>query len=207
MLNNLLSDGLIGILSGANKLAKTFIGDKAAKEANFHAEQMEIQRGYQSEFLAPEKKGWFNQLIDGYNRLMRPAMTSGIIYLFIWACVDPVEFTLTVQALQIIPDMMWYVLLAIISFWFGGRILEKAPMKITANEIAKSKEISKKIKEERTNLSNDKYIQVDIDAPKQSTNKIVTEWKKTKSNISIKPLSTLEKIDDENEEELRKDER
>ena len=43
MLGSLVSSGLGSILGGANSLAKTVFGDKAAKEAAIHQEQMELQ--------------------------------------------------------------------------------------------------------------------------------------------------------------------
>ena len=45
MLGSLVSSGLGSILGGANSLAKTVFGDKAAKEAAIHQEQMELQKG------------------------------------------------------------------------------------------------------------------------------------------------------------------
>ena len=176
MLGSLLTGGLGSILGGAANLAKTFVGDKAAKEVGFHREQMQIQRGYQAEFLAPEKKGIFNQLVDAANRMVRPLFTYGIVAMFIWAAIDPVNFALTVQGLQIIPELMWYIMMTIIGFWFGGRLLEKAPMKVSAKEIKQAKEVAQSIVEERAELWEDKYEKVDTDNPKTTTNKVVAEW-------------------------------
>jgi hypothetical protein len=198
MLGSLVSSGLGSILGSANSLAKTVFGDKAAKEAGIHQEQMELQKGYQAEFLAPEKKGWFNQLVDGANRLVRPLFTYGIVALFIWACVDPVEFTMTVQALGVIPELLWYIMMTIIGFWFGGRILEKAPMRVSKKEMTAAKTVAKEIAEER-DLWEDKYEQVDKDIPKTSTNKVVAEWqkksiKKTSTKSSTKPKPAAKKF-------------
>ena len=209
MLGSLVSGGLGSILGGANNLAKTVFGDKAAKEAAIHEEQMQIQKGYQAEFLAPEKHGWFNQLVDGANRLVRPLFTYGIVALFVWACVDPVEFTMTVQALGVIPELLWYIMMTIIGFWFGGRLLEKAPMRVSKKEMAAAKTVAKEIAEER-DLWEDKYEQVDKDIPKTSTNKVVAEWQKkstkktsTKSSTKPKPAAkkflgmTVKEVDDD----------
>lgn len=198
MLGSLVSGGLGSILGGANNLAKTVFGDKAAKEAAIHEEQMQIQKGYQAEFLAPEKHGWFNQLVDGANRLVRPLFTYGIVALFIWACVDPVEFTMTVQALGVIPELLWYIMMTIIGFWFGGRLLEKAPMRVSKKEMTAAKTVAKEIAEER-DLWEDKYEQVDKDIPKTSTNKVVAEWqqksnKKTSTKSSTKPKPAAKKF-------------
>ena len=198
MLGSLVSGGLGSILGGANNLAKTVFGDKAAKEAAIHEEQMQIQKGYQAEFLAPEKHGWFNHLVDGANRLVRPLFTYGIVALFVWACVDPVEFTMTVQALGVIPELLWYIMMTIIGFWFGGRLLEKAPMRVSKKEMAAAKTVAKEIAEER-DLWEDKYEQVDKDIPKTSTNKVVAEWqkkssKKTSTKSSTKPKPAAKKF-------------
>ena len=203
MLGNLLTGGLGSILGGAANLAKTFVGDKAAKEVGFHREQMQIQRGYQAEFLAPEKKGFFNQLVDAANRMVRPLFTYGIVAMFIWAAIDPVNFALTVQGLQIIPELMWYIMMTIIGFWFGGRLLEKAPMRVSAKEIKQAKEVAQSIVEERAELWEDKYEKVDTDNPKTTTNKVVAEWQqgtakpksvssKTRA-VKPKPKSTSKK--------------
>ena len=198
MLGSLVSSGLGSILGGANNLARTVFGDKAAKEAAIHEEQMQIQKGYQAEFLAPEKYGWFNQLVDGANRLVRPLFTYGIVALFVWACVDPVEFTMTVQALGVVPELLWYIMMTIIGFWFGGRLLEKAPMRVSKKEMAAAKTVAKEIAEER-DLWEDKYEQVDKDIPKTSTNKVVAEWqkkstKKTSTKSSTKPKPAAKKF-------------
>ena len=198
MLGSLISGGLGSILGGANNLAKTVFGDQAAKEAAIHKEQMELQKGYQAEFLAPEKHGWFNQLVDGANRLVRPLFTYGIVALFVWACVDPVQFTMTVQALGVIPELLWYIMMTIIGFWFGGRLLEKAPMRVSKKEMTAAKTVAKEIAEER-DLWEDKYEQVDKDIPKTATNKVVAEWqkksnKKTSTKSSTKPKPVAKKF-------------
>jgi len=173
-----------GVLGSVNSLAKTFVGDKSARETGFHQEQMSVQQGYQAEFLAPEKTGWFNQFVDGYNRLIRPFCTTGIIALIIWACVDPIEFSLTIQALALIPELMWYIIMTIIAFWFGGRILEKAPKSIKRQELQQIKETAKSVIEEREDYWKDKYL---VSDERVSTNKVVSQWK----TITKKPLPPI----------------
>jgi hypothetical protein len=164
---------------GLTGIAKTFFGDKAARESNFHNEQMSINDGYQAEFNAPEKQGWFNQLVDGANRLVRPFFTYGIIVLFIWAAVDPVRFVETVQALAVIPELLWYIMLTIVAFWFGGRILEKAPGKISGAEIKVMAEQATQIQKQRDeNTWEDKYSQELADTSKTLSNKAILEWNK-----------------------------
>jgi len=69
--------------------------------------------------------GWFNALIDGLNRIPRPAMALGTIGLFVAAMVDPVWFASRMQGLALVPDQLWLLLGAIITFYFGARYSAK----------------------------------------------------------------------------------
>ncbi|MCG8345102.1 MAG: holin family protein [Chlorobiales bacterium] len=65
---------------------------------------------------------WWDSFIDGINRLPRPFMTFGTIYLF-WLCwTDPVAFVEGAQALQAMPKEGWYILGAIVTFWFAAKL-------------------------------------------------------------------------------------
>jgi len=170
---------------GLNSLAKTFFGDKAARETNFHNEQSSIQAGYQAEFNAKEKKHFFNMLIDGANRLVRPLFTYGIIALFIWASIDPISFVESLQALAIIPELMWYIMLTIVAFWFGGRILEKSPGSISSQEITVMKEQAIQIQKQRDEKNwEDKYQEELKDNTKPLSNKAILEWNKRNNSTN-----------------------
>jgi hypothetical protein len=121
-------------------VVKSVIGDRSERDAAVAAEAKAVQEGYQAEFTAPERHG-FNALVDGINRLVRPLFTYGIISLFIWAAIDPVGFTVAMTALGVVPEMLWYIIATIIAFWFGSRIIEKAPMRVGAANIAQIKSI------------------------------------------------------------------
>ncbi len=123
-------DSVAGAVSGVGKV---FFGSKEARDQQGHDELMSVQEGYQAEFLAPEKTGAFNSLVDGANRLVRPFFTFGIVALFIWCVYDPAAFAVAMQALRLMPQELWYIMGAIITFWFGSRtLLDKA----TANKLS-----------------------------------------------------------------------
>ncbi|WP_134679251.1 holin family protein [Paracoccus ravus] len=69
--------------------------------------------------LAPQ--GWFDGLMNGMNRLPRPLLTLGTLALFVYAMVEPVGFGLRMQNLNLVPEPLWWLLGAIISFYFGAR--------------------------------------------------------------------------------------
>ncbi len=79
------------------------------------------QGQFGAEFTATERRGWFNSLVDGFNRLPRPVLVSGTIGLFVFAMVDPVGFAERMVGLAAVPDQLWWILGAIVTFYFGAR--------------------------------------------------------------------------------------
>ena len=67
--------------------------------------------------------GWFDGLINGLNRLPRPMLALGTLGLFVFAMVDPVAFSARMVGLDSVPEPLWWLLGAIVSFYFGSREL------------------------------------------------------------------------------------
>ena len=65
--------------------------------------------------------GFFDRLMDGLNRVPRPAMAIGTLGLFIAAMVDPVWFASRMEGIALVPEPLWWLLGAIVSFYFGAR--------------------------------------------------------------------------------------
>jgi len=138
--------GLFG--SGRNVVAETAEvfrpnAEASAQRAADYA--VSAQGQFAAEFAAPERKGWFNALVDGLNRLPRPAMAFGTIWLFSFAMRDPVGFAERMVGLSAIPDPLWWLLGAVVSFYFGARELNymravKAPPVQQVREIVQSTE-------------------------------------------------------------------
>jgi hypothetical protein len=59
--------------------------------------------------------------MDGLNRLPRPALALGTLGLFVSAMVDPVWFASRMQGIALVPEPLWWLLGAIVSFYFGAR--------------------------------------------------------------------------------------
>lgn len=81
------------------------------------------QHGAEFEF---GRYGWFDRLMNGLNRLPRPMLALGTIGLFVYAMVDPGGFAPRMQGLSLVPDPLWWLLGAIVSFYFGARELHYA---------------------------------------------------------------------------------
>ena len=75
---------------------------------------------HQGEFAAAPR-GWFDGMMNGMNRLPRPLLTLGTIGLFIYAMVEPVGFSARMEGLALVPEPLWWLMGAIVSFYFGAR--------------------------------------------------------------------------------------
>ncbi len=89
----------------------------AQRDAGLRTQAM-AQHG--AEFAIPQK-GAFDRFMDGLNRVPRPAMALGTLGLFVAAMVDPVWFAARMQGLALVPDPLWWLLGAVVSFYFGAR--------------------------------------------------------------------------------------
>lgn len=72
------------------------------------------------EFVIPAP-GRFDRIMDGVNRLPRPALALGTLGLFVSAMVDPIWFAARMQGIALVPEPLWWLLGAIVTFYFGAR--------------------------------------------------------------------------------------
>jgi hypothetical protein len=175
MLMKLLGGGLIESVGG---LVKTIFGDRAARDQQAADDQAAMRQQFAAEFQGPERRGPWNSLVDGLNRLPRPLMTFGMIGLFVWCVVDPVAFSASVQALGLVPEPMWIIMGTIVVFWFGGKTLEgiKAP----TVKPAAVKAVLEGMRETRAlalppPMPNDEF-RAEMTAPKPMSNAAILEW-------------------------------
>ena len=74
----------------------------------------------------PGKRSVFDAVMDGINRLPRPALALGTLGLFGAAMVDPIWFAERMQGVALVPEPLWWLLGVIVSFYFGARHQVKA---------------------------------------------------------------------------------
>ena len=77
---------------------------------------------FASEFGGPSR-GSFDDFVNGLNRLPRPTLALGTVGLFIFAMIDPYAFSSRMDGLNTVPEQLWWLLGAIVSFYFGAREL------------------------------------------------------------------------------------
>lgn len=67
------------------------------------------------------RAGWFDTLVNALNRLPRPLLALGTLALFVYAMADPNGFGQRMQALALVPEPLWWLLGAVVAFYFGAR--------------------------------------------------------------------------------------
>jgi Holin of 3TMs, for gene-transfer release len=67
------------------------------------------------------RNGLFDRVVNGINRLPRPMLALGTLGLFVFAMTDPVAFSDRMVGLTAVPEPLWWLLGAIVSFYFGAR--------------------------------------------------------------------------------------
>lgn len=66
-------------------------------------------------------KAGYDRAVDALSRLPRPAMAFGTLALFVDAVIEPQGFEHRMQALAAMPDPLWWLIGAVMTFYFGAR--------------------------------------------------------------------------------------
>ncbi|KIT17275.1 holin family protein [Jannaschia aquimarina] len=119
----------MGVLQGVGGLARTavdaarvFRADATAGQALRHRARQAALGQMEAEFRRPHRTR-FDAVIDGLNRMPRPALAFGTLGLFVYAMADPRGFSERMEGLAYVPEPLWWLLGAIVGFYFGAREL------------------------------------------------------------------------------------
>ena len=123
--------GLIGpllniLLPSIKDIAPIIVGNQAARDTSAASENAAASEAYGKEFsYGAVNRNWWDSLIDGLNRLPRPAFALGCIWMFAYAFISPSNFATTMRSLQLVPDSIYTLTAIIVSFFFVSRGLDK----------------------------------------------------------------------------------
>lgn len=116
--------GGVSVLAAAGEAAKgvaEVFTPSATRRMELSAEaQMAALQELGAEYQLPAM-GWFDRLVNGLNRLPRPFLAFGTIGLFVFAMVDPISFAARMVGLNAVPEPLWWLLGAVVAFYFGAR--------------------------------------------------------------------------------------
>lgn len=155
MLSLLAKIGLGGLGSGLAKTVGTVA--KVVTIGKEHTHNENIERLKQAGSYVGYGRTWWDSLVDGINRLVRPLSTGGVLYWFYFCATDPIAFTASMVALQAMPTAFWGILGTIIVFWFGGKFAEGV-MRPKALKPSDLKELLGTIKEIETHGNRDSVV-------------------------------------------------
>ena len=118
-------DGILSLVFGGGRNAvretvEVFRENAEVGAVRSHDLQTATLQQFAAEF-AHARKGRFDRFIDGVNRIPRPALALGTLGLFVVAMVDPIWFAARMQGIALVPEPLWWLLGAIVSFYFGAR--------------------------------------------------------------------------------------
>ena len=100
--------------------AEVFVENAEAGAVRDAVLQGATLRQFAAEFAQP-RRGMFDRFVDALNRLPRPTLALGTIGLFVSAMVEPVWFAERMQGIALVPEPLWWLMGAVVSFYFGAR--------------------------------------------------------------------------------------
>lgn len=122
--------GAMAIGRAAAEVAEVFTPNATRAMEASHDAYMAALDEYGAEFQYA-MPGLFDRFVNGLNRLPRPFLAFGTLGLFVYAMVAPEEFSRRMIGLNHVPDPLWWLLTAIVGFYFGAREAHYFRMKPT----------------------------------------------------------------------------
>jgi hypothetical protein len=120
-----LIDRIFGMMFGGGGNLIRDTAEVFFENAEKGAAREAVMRSYSLAQFATEfavsQRGLFDRLMDALNRIPRPAMALGTLGLFVSVMVDPIWFATRMQGVALVPEPLWWLLGAIVSFYFGAR--------------------------------------------------------------------------------------
>ena len=123
LIGRALSSGAIASVGeAAEDLSEVFVAN-ATREMELSQDAYRIAAEAAAEEFRNAGSTAFDRMVNGLNRLPRPLMALGTIGLFGFAMVDPTAFAARMVGLAEVPEPLWWLLGAIVGFYFGAREL------------------------------------------------------------------------------------
>jgi hypothetical protein len=122
-LRSLLGGGAAGATALGQTIggvAEVFRPNETRRLELGHDAYMSAHASHTAEF-AHARLGWFDGFVNGLNRLPRPMLAIGTLGLFVYAMAEPEGFARRMQGLAEVPEPLWWLLGAVVAFYFGAR--------------------------------------------------------------------------------------
>jgi hypothetical protein len=110
-----------GAVGGAVRDVAEVFTASATKQMELSAAAQQAALAEMGAEFATAGESWFDRAVNGLNRLPRPCLALGTVGLFAYAMVDPASFSTRMQGLNAVPEPLWWLLGAVVAFYFGAR--------------------------------------------------------------------------------------
>lgn len=114
---------------GRNVIAQTaevFRPNAEAASQRGHEYNSAALAQYAAEFHARSNRTWFDSLVDGLNRLVRPVITITLLGVIPVTMAWPEHMAVALASLALLPAGYWALVSLITSFYYGGRMQLKS---------------------------------------------------------------------------------
>ena len=179
-----LMGSLIGVLFGGGRnvvkeTIEVFRPNEEASQQRDAAREAAALKQFAAEFSI-SRRGLFDRFVDGLNRLPRPMLAFGTIGLFAAALAEPVWFATRMQGVALIPEPLWWLMGAIVSFYFGARYQMKSQefQKSLASSLARAQDIEAQLS--RLNPAAEPKGVRRLDGKHVDGNAALEEWKQVR---------------------------
>ena len=134
-----LIENLMGFVFGAGVQSTVWVFRKNSEKSDIraHVLQQAALTQFANEFRS--SRSGFDRFIALVNCLPRPALAFGVLGFFIAAMVDPIWFADRMAGLSLMLEPLWWLLGAIVSFYFG-ELHQSKSFEIRAQDMQKQAE-------------------------------------------------------------------
>lgn len=175
-----------GILQGGKALSRVFKADATKAIEYEHKETLaDTDRDkatlsqYAAEYVKRENRTWWDSLMDGANRSVRPILAFGVLFFFVLAPINPEQFVVVAEAYSLMPAGFWALLSVIVGFYFGGRMqIKSQDMRLKRDAVAVAKRLTT-VEEEFKATSQDRQETAYRESVKKRgkpTNQEIIDW-------------------------------
>lgn len=113
------------VLDKGVQFAKIFAGDKSERDREVARIDQASVSNYAAEWTYRQSRTWFDVLVDGVNRIMRPAITGLTLHaVFIWPWIDQLGWERWVKSLALVPSDFWLLVASVWGFWMTSRLFK-----------------------------------------------------------------------------------
>ena len=122
---------IIGALAGGGAerasnavqgIAGIFKENAESKGKRMSDEQVALMEAYAAE-MGKVNQHWYDSLVDGFNRLVRPGITVTVFMPFYMLFGDAVNRSIALELFK--TGGYWALVATVVAFYFGGRFMEK----------------------------------------------------------------------------------